>query len=596
MQKLGILVGTLSFLFAFGIMRFTNKSMPRKPASFNIVPFDVSIEGYADFITNASITNLQDAVLALDEPFFDLPNYALVYESRSIQPSSLKFPRMILFGQDVKLGLAFNHRLGNDNTIEAIQWRDAGRKWELFEMSIDARGAHLSAPNPARCLKCHGGADPRPNFDEYKTWTGFYGSQQEFHFFPAREIAGWTEFYKNANQDPIYKRLKFPSNNLAEYGYSPDIAIEFRQLEHLNGEMSILFRYLMNLNAQRIARILSENTQQRSLGLVYAGIAANCAPEQFISDPQFLNNLEVERQKFDRTELYDYHRMLTRLLKGNFDLADQVFAPDKYQIYGYGLQHTENIIYLMRLSAVLKTYTGINIDNWSLSFAERESVLSDSSGNQFWFSQHDKNTFEDIVSVYESIVKEFKFTDVPRVPPYERVSYRYQATADFCQNLAKKFSGFPPPVRRVQKISAPEYITDSEVDRLLGSRDPIANSNIAKSIVTKSCSECHSSTGVQAYPDAPLLPLENLQELADWHDGRAIDMLRTRIMPKAGQYHLSEKERAILIDTLQTLWMKPVYDRYIQGKILEDPANGVEISDFQQWRVEPVHKKPLSKK
>ncbi len=33
--------------------------------------------------------------------------------------------------------MAFNHRLGNDNAIEAIQWRDAGRKWELMEMTID---------------------------------------------------------------------------------------------------------------------------------------------------------------------------------------------------------------------------------------------------------------------------------------------------------------------------------------------------------------------------------------------------------------------------------------------------------------------------
>jgi hypothetical protein len=107
-------------------------------------------------------------------------NFALVYDSRSPFAASIspQRPRVILFTDDGRFILAFTgdaHAPGHD-FIETMSFDDQAAAFRLHAYMLPAaqRAPWPAPPQAANCGACHG-ADPRPIYDSYPLWPGFYG-------------------------------------------------------------------------------------------------------------------------------------------------------------------------------------------------------------------------------------------------------------------------------------------------------------------------------------------------------------------------------------------------------------------------------------
>ena len=109
-----------------------------------------------------------------------LKNYVLKYGSQSIQGSSFKDPRAIMFSDDGQMVMTFNghkDQLGGKR-LEMMQWNGEKRAFEMFDVDFSKKPPKVSEINPAICLECHTN-DPRPNIDPYFFWSGSYGSMDD---------------------------------------------------------------------------------------------------------------------------------------------------------------------------------------------------------------------------------------------------------------------------------------------------------------------------------------------------------------------------------------------------------------------------------
>src|SRR5207237_2394064 len=96
----------------------------------------------------------------------------------------------------------------------------------------DPEMARLSAENgqvnPPECLRCHG-LDPRPIFDSYPLWPGFYGAVNDTFPDDDSERAAYRDFLARSRDAPagVYSKLLWPAGtSTPPYndpgGYNPD--------------------------------------------------------------------------------------------------------------------------------------------------------------------------------------------------------------------------------------------------------------------------------------------------------------------------------------------------------------------------------------
>ena len=192
-------------------------------------------------------------------------NFTLVYATRSphrdVDP---RHPRVLLFGRDARVVLAFtgDPAGANRDVLEVIHFRDAQRAFELERFVLPAaarRDPALAAlarangrANPLECRRCHG-ADPRPIFDSYFVWPGFYGSSRDSFALDGAELANYRAFLADRDEPgSIYRLLGFPpGSEVSPYSRDPavDEAFDFAP----NMRLGIA---LTELNRERIARTL----------------------------------------------------------------------------------------------------------------------------------------------------------------------------------------------------------------------------------------------------------------------------------------------------------------------------------------------------
>ena len=129
--------------------------------------------------------------------------YTLAYESLSQQKASFENPRVIVFGDTARLVIAYNgHPLqkgfGSLETMEYIDdrgfiFRELGFVKEGYvndlpfaeiDQSLSSENLIVSVSNPSKCFSCHDTtfANPRPIFEKYRVWPGFYGSDDDYVF------------------------------------------------------------------------------------------------------------------------------------------------------------------------------------------------------------------------------------------------------------------------------------------------------------------------------------------------------------------------------------------------------------------------------
>ncbi|MBY0315509.1 MAG: hypothetical protein K2Q26_08320 [Bdellovibrionales bacterium] len=120
--------------------------------------------------------------------------YLLGYRSRSLQNSSFRSPRVLMFSRlPLNLVIAFNgspeHRGFKD--LEVMAFNPKTDAFEFYEVTESVlKSGQLPAPNPKKCLECHQSPqrsqfgknkiDPRPNWEPYNKWPGFYESMDTY--------------------------------------------------------------------------------------------------------------------------------------------------------------------------------------------------------------------------------------------------------------------------------------------------------------------------------------------------------------------------------------------------------------------------------
>ena len=94
--------------------------------------------------------------------------YTLVYASRGLQGVSPEHPRVILFGRDARLIVAFNGDPSQPrhDELEILHYRERDHAFELRAVRFADGVARFSAPDPPLCLTCHGPA-ARPVWASY---------------------------------------------------------------------------------------------------------------------------------------------------------------------------------------------------------------------------------------------------------------------------------------------------------------------------------------------------------------------------------------------------------------------------------------------
>jgi hypothetical protein len=183
----------------------------------------ITYETIVDWVRTRNIRSV-DALLSQPEltPAFRR-GFTMVYGSRSVQYADPLNPRVILYGEDAKLVLAFTCAPGDCGALatvpggehlELVQWREASKGFEYRDIAFPETGAGepvFSGPNPGQCLGCHGGSDPRPNFDPYNQWPGFYGGNddgaQPTILAPGESREKLDQFLATGPQRPRYRNL-----------------------------------------------------------------------------------------------------------------------------------------------------------------------------------------------------------------------------------------------------------------------------------------------------------------------------------------------------------------------------------------------------
>ncbi len=227
-------------------------------------------------------------------------NFTFVYDSRSPFKAAItpQKPRVILFTDDARLVLTF---IGDEtqpgaDLLETMSFDDAQAKFAFNAYLLPAaeRRAWRPSATEANCGRCHG-ADPRPIYDSYPLWPGYYGAVLDT--FPRdrlgeKERRNYAEFTANAAKTGVYKDLIRPTGTPVSPFLDPklfkDTTIELDPA---------LFPYLPNA---RLGIALTELNRAR----IYRKLAASPG---FAGNEKKMLALLLECRPGDRPSVADMH-------------------------------------------------------------------------------------------------------------------------------------------------------------------------------------------------------------------------------------------------------------------------------------------------
>ena len=214
--------------------------------------------------------------------------YLLAYRSRSLQEATPENPRVVLFHPTADFAAAFNGHPSQKGfqQIELYRFNYQQNKFEFYELSfLENQKPSLSEANPRKCLDCHQSlsrtdVDPRPNWEPYFMWPGFYGSAGDRTFksikylFPSMQekmdpVSDAVMLQEIPLEEERYKqfqelRLKHPRYQFLE-SYNKDLALEEAKLYglHAKADLKTLMytQRVAQINFRRVNRIIKEDTE-----------------------------------------------------------------------------------------------------------------------------------------------------------------------------------------------------------------------------------------------------------------------------------------------------------------------------------------------
>lgn len=226
---------------------FALLAVPVAPAAFDLDDLTALIER----------ENLLELPAVLDRlPAEYRENYTLVYDSHSLQQSSHRDPRALLFGSDATLVLTFNGDPAQRtfDELEAVQFRENPPRFEFHSIAFRDGKVEVSPPNPTLCQRCHG-ADPHPIWGSYRYdpktlnvhWPGAYGSIHDAPKLDAAEGEAFQNFRTLAREHDRYRHLRLEHPESAWFPYGDGA------FQHRFRPNNRLGNLLARLNARRVA-------------------------------------------------------------------------------------------------------------------------------------------------------------------------------------------------------------------------------------------------------------------------------------------------------------------------------------------------------
>lgn len=172
-----------------------------------------------DLIQKNSVKDLDRLIPLL--PADMQKNFVLIYESHALRANLVTpdTPRIVFFNRDGSLVFAITQNPGaaaiaaGQDGLEVISFDRSSAQFEMRELIFDGKsvpgGTVGVSRNRAVCLACHG-QEPRPIFQDYNSWPGFYGSfsQDGLSKAGSREYVSLQKFLGGAKSSPRYQDLK----------------------------------------------------------------------------------------------------------------------------------------------------------------------------------------------------------------------------------------------------------------------------------------------------------------------------------------------------------------------------------------------------
>ena len=217
----------------------------------NFDSFRASIESH-------NVDSIEDLLQSLPAAYRS--NFALMYESHSLQHSSPLYPRTILYGADGQLILAFASDPDfNYTSLEVAHYQPDQKAFEFYEVTFP--GGVFSDRNPSACLDCHR-TDLRPNWEAYNQWPGAYGGNDDRPDPDPTVEQSLQDFIKSVPDHPRFSQLP----GLVE-GYT--VGKNGRYAIKRNAMLSL---YTSRWNYERMVRILQADPNYSADRYAIAGL------------------------------------------------------------------------------------------------------------------------------------------------------------------------------------------------------------------------------------------------------------------------------------------------------------------------------------
>jgi ankyrin repeat protein len=187
----------------------------------------LNLERLQKIMSKCKVTTIERVLELIPSSY--LANNTLVYAPQGIQKGSEEFPRVILMGQDAKfiIGFGGSSDFEGFHSLEIIEYKDTGtkREFEFREILFDGKNPKISEKNPSRCLACHDSKNPRPNWDTFFLYPGFYGSEEGF-LFPT-EKQKFNKYLKH-EKTGRYKYLLPQGDRVDHFVWGPQYNVGLR--------------------------------------------------------------------------------------------------------------------------------------------------------------------------------------------------------------------------------------------------------------------------------------------------------------------------------------------------------------------------------
>lgn len=200
-------------------------------------------------------------------------NALLAYRSGGLHKNFVTplSPRVVLFSNTAELIVSYvGPHPGERPSLEILAFDRKQARFELAQLSWQPGQAALASRNSPTCTRCHG-TDPRPIWNSYRTWPGFYGVEDDRIESGSLEDISYQKFVSDvAFEAPRYGMLDLQGKFTRYITDGERKRFLDRYTEPGKSSVAVLARYRPNtrfnnsitaLLARRAARILREQPQ-----------------------------------------------------------------------------------------------------------------------------------------------------------------------------------------------------------------------------------------------------------------------------------------------------------------------------------------------